>query len=503
MITAIDKAARALVEGRLDTPPSDILVNLYEAPHLEREKKQFSQYLQVDIAHTVMLAEQGVLTHDDAKVILHALQRIVDLGVERFPFDARKGSFLLQVENFLFDQIGERVGGRMHTGRSRLDQGPTVRRLYKRKQLINVFEELMTLQRVILRVAAEHKSTVMPGYTCMQHAHPSVFGHYLLAFSTRLTYDFDRLTAAYDRLNLNPLGAAGLAGTSWPIDRSRTAQLLGFDGVVENSKLAREAWYAADIAAGLSFVMATLNSLATDLHLWSTFEFGYVETADEFCGTSSIFPQKKNPAGLEAIKFAAGGSTTWLATALATFRAEGTGDVVMHEVPLLDDAFTSTIGSLHLSAAILSTLKVNRHRMSASANANWSTATNLADSIVRFSSWSFREAHSAVARLVRNCVSTGVTQDQVSASHFHQAAAELGLPRIEISTEEIRASLDAKNFAETRTSPGGTSQDQIERLMGLAEQSIELQAAWLTGAAKRLEAADRERALAVRAAMAH
>lgn len=501
-MTTVNAVPRALVEARLDAPPADVLVDFYEAPHLEREKKQFAQYLQVDIAHTVMLAEQGILDRDDARTILGALQEIVDLGAARFPFDARKGSFLLQVESWLFDRIGERVGGRMHTGRSRLDQGPTVRRLYKRQHLLRVFDGLLALQRVILRVAAEHQATVMPGYTCLQHAHPSVFGHYLLAFSSKLTDDFERLRGSYGRLNLNPLGAAGLAGTSWPIDRTRTSELLGFDGVLQNAKLAREAWYAADVAASLSFVMATLNDLATDLHLWSSYEFGYVETADEFCGTSSIFPQKKNPAGLEAIKFAAGGSTTWLAAALATFRAEGTGDVVMHEVPLLDDAFAATTGSLHLATAILATLSVKKERMAAAANANWSTATNLADLVVRSCNWSFREAHSLVARLVRSSIEAGVTAREVGAEHLDRAAAQLNLPSPGVGTDAIRAALDARHFAETRSSAGGTSPAQIAQLLQQAQQAVQAQGDWLEGCKAGLAGAEQELQRAVQGVLA-
>ena len=200
-------------------------------------------------------------------------------------------------------------------------------------------------------------------------------------------------------MNLNPLGAVGLSGTSWPLDRHRTTELLGFSAVLENSKLGREAFYAADAIASLSFIMATLNDLSTDLHLWSSTEFGFVESDDAYCGTSSMFPQKKNPDGLEAVKKAAGGSVTWLATALATFRAEGTGDQAMRDLPLLDDALETTEGMLELLTGIVSTLVVHQERMRKALDGSWCTASNLADVIVRKTGLSFRQVHHVVARL--------------------------------------------------------------------------------------------------------
>lgn len=480
---------RTLAEARLNTGPSDLMVKLFEQPHLEREVLQFHEYLQVDIAHTIMLAEQNILEPEQARLILSTLHEIVAMGPAHFPLDPQRGSFLLQVESYLFQKIGESVGGRMHTGRSRLDQGPTVRRLYKRRLLLDVFDQIIALQEVILSLAVKHADTLMPGYTCMQHAHPTTFGHYLLSFSSKISDDFDRLRGAFSRLNLNPLGAAGLAGTSWPINRARTTELLAFDGIVANSKLAREAYYAAEAASGLSFVMSTLNDLATDLHLWSSHEFSFVETADEFCGTSSIFPQKKNPAGLEVVKFSGGAATTWLATVLATFRAEGTGDVVMREAPLLDDAFAATSGSLQLMTAMMGSLTVHAQNMANAANANWSTATNLADLIVRESSLSFREAHSLVARLVRLCVDQGISARDVTHELLGDAARAIGVAGPQLLTEALRSSLDARAFVNTRTSLGGTAAAEIASLIDIARSTVDEQNEWLAVRHERVGAA--------------
>lgn len=487
---------KVLTDARLDEEPAELLLEVYEAPHLEREKRMFAEYVQVDRAHTVMLAEQGILSRADAAKLLGALDRLLQLGVKNFPIDPRKGSLLLQIESWLVDQIGESAAGRMHTGRSRLAQGPAARRLYKRRNVLAIMDSMLELQRTTLRLAEEHQGALMPGYTCLQHAHPEVFGHYLLAFASKLSDDFDRLSEGYRRLNRNPLGAAGLSGTSWPIDRFRTSELLGFDQPLANSRIAREAYYAAEVAAGLSFTMSTLNDLATDLHLWSSTEFGFVETADAFCGTSSIFLQKKNPTGLEAIKFAAGGATGWLGTALATFRAEGTGDVVMHEVPVLDEAFAAVHGSLRLMNAILKTMKVKTDRMLRATQGTWATATNVADLLVRSANLSFREAHSLVARLVRNSLKAELAISQLEASHLDVAAQELGMASPGLDTHTIRETLDAGQFARTRSSYGGISQEQIENLLREVQAELERQGAWfsehnghVTAAAKTLAAA--------------
>ena len=295
-----------LTEARLKAPPSEQLIRYTHAPRLVREKKRFDQFLRVDMAHTVMLAERKILSKSDGRKILRRLGELVALGPDKFHTDPEKGSFLLQVEDFLFDALGEEIGGRMHTGRSRIDQGATVERLYARDRLIDVVDRLIDLQGVLIKVGARNATAIMPGYTHMQHAQPWIFGHYLMSFFETFHEDFQRLTEAYGRTNINPLGTVGLSGTSWPLDRNRTTALLGFQGLVENAKLGREAYYAIEAISVLSFIMSSINDLASDLHLWSSFEFGLVETADAYCGSSSIFPQKKNPYALETIKKAAG-----------------------------------------------------------------------------------------------------------------------------------------------------------------------------------------------------
>jgi argininosuccinate lyase len=488
-----------LNEARLSSPPADALVKYHDIPGLAREKRQMREFNQVDLAHTVMLAEQGILTRNVAKAILQPLIELHGMDSAAFTIDPLKGSFLLQVEAHLFSRIGEDIGGQMHTGRSRIDQGTTVRRLYERNRILDVLERLNQFRSALLEKAARHLRAIMPGYTHMQQAQPWVFGHYLLSIATRLAEDFERLTQSYARVNLNPLGAVGLAGTSWPLDRHRTTELLGFGAMLENSKLGREAFYAADAIASLSFIMATLNDLSTDLHLWSSTEFGFVECDDAYCGTSSIFPQKKNPEGLETVKKAAGGSVTWLATALATFRAEGTGDQAMRDLPLIDDALETTEGMLELLTGIVSTLVVHQERMRKALDGSWCTASNLTDVIVRKTGLSFRQVHHVVARLVRICVQENVSPSAVTVELLNRAARETIGKRIAIDEVTIRNALDPEVFVQTRVTIGSVSPAEVNRMLAVARTSLADSEGWLAAERARLARAATKLDAAVRA----
>lgn len=475
-----------LTEARLSAPPANRLVKYHDIPALEHERRQFREFVAVDLAHTAMIVETGIIGRDVGRSILTQLQRLKALHPEDFSTDVMKGSFLLQVESFLFDAIGEDFAGQMHTGRSRIDQGATVRRLYDRNRMLDVMDRMNELQAAIARQAARHARTIMPGYTHMQHAQPWVFGHYLLSFSARLHDSFARLTEAYARVNRNPLGAVGLAGTSWPLNRERTTELLGFDAVLENSKLGREAWYAAETISALSFVMADLNDLATDLHLWSSIEFGLVESDDSYSGTSSIFPQKKNPTALETIKKAAGGAVTWLSTALATFRAEGTGDQAMRDLPLIHSALETTEGMIDLFTGVMETLIVHEDRMASLLSGSWATASNLADVIVRESGLSFRQVHHIVARLVRNCLRDGTRPDQVTGQRLDEASLETTGVKLDFTDVMVRDALDPRRFVETRVTVGSVAPAEVDRMLARAEAEADSDREWVARARGRL-----------------
>ncbi|ORY29823.1 fumarate lyase [Naematelia encephala] len=477
-------------EARLSKGPSELLKLFDIVPGLEREKKQFDAFLQIDLAHLVMLVEQRILPAEIARQIFPVLLEIRSKGVEALSMDPDRGTLLLQVEGALASRIGEDIAGQLHTGRSRIDQGATARRIYKRAGLLKVMKEVNRLQRSLINLADQHAETIMPTYTHMQQAQPGTLGHYLLGIIERLQDDFERCVEVFARLNRSPLGAVGLSGTSWPLDRDRTAELLGFDTIVVNAKLGREAFYAAEIGAALSFIMATINDLACDLHLWSSIEFGMILIDDSYCTTSSIFPQKRNPIGLETVKFHAGQSVNWLGTALSTFRGEGTGDQNLRTVPFLDEAFIKAAGMLALFDGMVQTLQVNKDRTHELLSTSWSTASNLADVLVRHHSISFREAHHVVARLVKICEDEAILPLGVTPDHLVRAAQQTIHRDLHMSQNDLLLALDPDEFIRTRISAGSVSPAEVQKLLSADKASLAGNEAWVADSEDKLNAAE-------------
>lgn len=487
----------AFSEARLTKPPSPHMLRFYQMPGLQRECGQFDEFCRIDLAHAVMLLECGILSPNIGRQLLPALQNLRAGGLAGLDVAPARGSLLFQIEAHLASKLGEDIAGALHTARSRIDQSATARRLSKRAGLLRAMGGILDFTRALIELAQRHTATIMPSYTHMQQAQPGNFAHYLLSFASRLEGDFQRCEEVLSRVNLSPLGAVGLSGTSWPIDRNRTAELLGFDGLVYNSKLGREAYYAAEIAACLSFIMSNLNDLATDLHIWSSNEFALVELDDAYCSTSSIFPQKKNPVTLETIKGAAGPAVTWFAAALATFRGEGTGDQAIRSVGLLDGAFETVANMLELATGIVQTLNVNRARMAELLDSSWSTSSNLADVLVQRHGLSFRQAHHVVGRVVRIAMTEGIARADITAQIVRRAALETLGKEAVIAPEELAAALEPREFLRTRTSAGSPGPGEIQRMLTAAREVQARQRATLDERRQRILNADAQLGAAI------
>lgn len=488
----MQQTEKSFSAARLTKPPSAHVKLFYQIPGLEREKRQFAEFCQIDLAHTVMLVERNIISKSVGERLLPVLLDVRERGIDGLSIDPERGSLLFQIEAFLAERLGEDIAGAVHTARSRIDQSATARRLFKRAGLLRVMGRILDLREVLIDAAQEHSSTIMPSYTHMQQAQPGNFGHYLLSFATRLHDDFVRCTEVFSRVNLSPLGAVGLSGTAWPIDRQRTAELLGFDGLVYNAKLGREAYYAAEIAACLSFVMSDLNDLATDLHIWSSNEFSLVELDDSYCSTSSIFPQKKNPVTLETIKGAAGPAVAWFTSALATFRGEGTGDQAIRSVALLDTAFATTTNMLELASGIIGTLSVNENRMDQLLADSWSTSSSLADVLVQKYDLSFRQAHHVVARLVRICMREGISRAGVSPDILKRASSETIGREIVMLDNDITCALDPREFVRSRGSAGSVGPSEITHMLNAEKGALAQGQAWMQATRQRLASAQLE-----------
>jgi argininosuccinate lyase len=469
-----------LEEARLG-PRNPVLVEHDEAPRLPHLRRYFRDYVLVDLAHVVMLVEENIVDGRRGARLLEGLLAALDLGADAFPWDPRSGSYLVQVEHFLAGRLGDDVAGRLQTGRSRNDQHAAADRLHLRDVLLCVVHGLLALQRVVLVRAREHAATVMPGYTHLQHAQPVTFGHALMRHASALERDLERLAGAFGRTNLSALGGAAIAGTSWPVNRRRTAKLLGHDGLVVNSSdagvFARD--YIEEVVAVLALLMANLGRLATDLYVWHSWEFGFVEVDDGLAGTSSIMPQKKNPHALERVKAVAGQAIGWLPVVMGCQRGVSSTDL---DLAFGDEVIpgygAAAVSALRLLAEALRTLTVHADVMAAKAGAFWSTTSHLADELVRRHDLPFRTAHHVVARFVRDAVARHHGPADAPPELLAQALREVAGLDIGFSATELRRLLDPGHFVESRVTEGSVNPREVLAHVAQTERALTAHAQW-------------------------
>ena len=477
-------------EGRLAAPPSSLFQEVITLPEILpfKEPERFSTELTVDLAHTVMLAEQRIIASEDAAAICGALQRALEKGPDSIPVDPSRDSSLFQIEAYLAREIGADPAGRMHTGRSRTDRGAAIMRLHLRDHLRRVVHALLGWQEALLAKGVEHNDTVLPGYTHMQAAQPITFGHHLLAQFWLHVDDVERLQLAYRHTNVNPLGTASIAGTSWPLDRDRTQELLGFHACTENARVSRTYIFRAEVASAYATLMSTLHYLASDLYVWYSHEFGMVEPSDEHSGSSSIMPQKKNPYVWERTRVTARHAAGWTSSALAALMGATSSDSFL-EPPEIEKYGPIVTGLLRVNTEALEHLKVDKNRMLQLARQGFSTANHLADVLVRDRGLSFRHAHSVVGRLVRLCVDEGRPPDAVDSRLLDQAAREVGVDPPGLKTDAVREALDPVSFVHSRATVGSANPADVRRQAEAARETLEGHRGWLRDVDARVQRA--------------
>ena len=469
-----------LEEARLG-PRSDVLIEYDEAPRLPMFRERFRAYALVDLAHAVMMVEEGMLARERGGKLVRGLLQILDMGADGFPWDPRSGSYLVQIERYLEQQFGHDIAGRLQTGRSRNDQEAAADRVYLRDRLLDTIADLIALERAILSLAAQHTRTLMPAYTHLQHAQPGTFAHYLLREASILERDLQRLEGAFGRTNLSALGGAALVGTSWPVNRRRAADLLGHDGLVVNASDAGV--FARDVleedVAVLALLMSNLGRLATDLYVWSSWEFSFVEVADSLAGTSSIMPQKKNPHALERVKALAGQAAGWLPSMMGAQRGVLSTDLdAMFGDDTVAGAVRASRAGLRLLTEVVRTLRVRADVMAARAGVFWSTASNLADELVRRFDLPFRTAHHVVGRFVKYSTEANQGPAEARADLFGRAAREMAGRDIELETAELRRILDPRAFLESRVTEGSANPRHAADHIRLLGEATDGHAAW-------------------------
>ena len=408
----------------------------------------------VDLAHVLMLEKQEIIDRDIAKQLLSALLELFNDGIPEEVFDDRFEDVHAGIESFLIESVGADVGGRMHMGRSRNDEVATCIRIKLREEMLKQMSALLKVREVLVALAELHIETVMPGFTHMQHAQPTTLAHHLLAYEQVFSRDFDRLKDAYVRVNQSPLGAAAFASTGYPINRELTASLLGFDGLITNTMDAVAARdFALETLADLSILMANMSRLCEELIIWSTSFVKFVTLDDAFCSTSSIMPQKKNPDTAEIMRAKSGSVFGAFAGALLTVKGlpMSYNRDLQELTPHIWRGMRDAKESLRLLIDMLSSASFDTERMKEEAGKGFSTATELADMLVRSYGLPFRTAHNIVGRAVQ--------KGDLLLSTLEEAAQEVGegisLVGKGLTQQKIDDALDVHYSLALRKAPGG------------------------------------------------
>jgi len=478
---------------RLGVPLAPEVVEYIVRPRSDHLDRDFRLMMLINRAHAIMLARQDILTRQTVRTLLNALGELEAEGVESLDRDPGPEDLYSTMERALIRRVGADAGGRLHTGRSRNDLGSTLTRMAVRERFLSFLDPLLELREVILEHAQEHVETVMPGYTHLQPAQPTTLGHYLVSVALATQRDSDRLLEAYPRLNLSPLGACAFAGTGFPIDRQLTADLLGFDGIVESTTDAVASRdYVNEVLAAVAGLGVTLSRLAQDLYLWCSDEWGTMEVASEVAFSSSIMPQKKNPGTLEHIKAKAGhliGALTSSLTVQKGLNFMHCRDMSLESVDPLWDALTQGEAMIVLTRITVAGLEVNKELMLRRAAEDFCTATELADILVREKGLPFRTSHSIVGNAVASALEQGLRANAITAEMIGRAAVEVSGQLITLTPDQVDRALDpVQNLAGKRAS-GSPSAPETERLIGLASASLSHHRDTLNGWRQRQERA--------------
>ena len=430
------------------------------------DKALYAQDIAGSKAHAKMLAKVGVISEEDARQIAAGLDRIkADIESGGFSFDINDEDIHMSVEKALTAEIGD-AGARLHTGRSRNDQVATDTRLYAKQRATDLMRANVALRHALIGQAEANFDVILPGYTHMQHAQPVLFSHHLLAYVWMLARDYRRLQAARDAADACPLGAAALAGTTYPLDRQMTAGELGFASVVPNSLDAvsdRDFLLDLDYACAVSCMH--LSRLCEELVLWSTSEFGFIELSDAFSTGSSIMPQKKNPDFAELIRGKTGRVIGNLVSLLVTMKALPLAynkDLQEDKYGVIDS--TKTLEDcLQCAAGMIETMSIKPENMLKQAKLGHLAATDVADYLAK-KGLPFRHAHEVVGHLVLLCEQRGCNLDDLSFDDFKAAS-----PLFE---EDIVKALDLPSIVAARTTEGGTGEAAVAQQMGKAKAAL-------------------------------
>lgn len=451
-----------LRSGRFKTGMADEAAEFTSS--LDSDKYIFEADIKCNFAHTLMLKEEGIVDGEIADKILEALLKLSEEGYEALVFDSSVEDVHMAIENYVTDLVGPDAGF-MHTAKSRNDQVATDIRLVLRRRIREIQVNILEFIEDLISLSSEHLETVMIGYTHLQHAQPITIAHHLMAHIQSLKRDYERLNDTYKRVNLNPLGSAAMTTTSFPINRDLTTKLLGFDGYLENSMdgvSSRD--FVAETVFDLVSLTTTLSKISEEMILWSTYEFGIIDMSDAYSSTSSIMPQKKNPDVAELARAKSTIVNGELITILTILKAiPYTYNRDLQEItPHLWNALESSYDILSIVSKMILSVKFNKERCLELAGANFATATDLADIIVRERKIPFRTAHKIVGRIVNEALSENLKPEDITSEYIDNLTVELGFEKLDLDNDLILKALDPLENVKMRKIPGGPSPEMVK-----------------------------------------
>ncbi len=451
-----DKTSNQMWGGRFASGPAAVMEAINASIGFDR--KLYSQDIRGSLAHSEMLAEKGIISAEDQSRIAHGLNTILrEIEEGTFTFSTRLEDIHMNVEARLAELIGP-AAGRLHTARSRNDQVAVDFRLWVKEELVSTAEGLKRLIAAFLDRAEEHAATVMPGFTHLQSAQPVTFGHHCMAYVEMFARDLSRVRDAVERLDESPLGAAALAGTGFPIDRQATARALGFREPTRNSiDSVSDRDFALEFLSIASICATHLSRLAEEIVIWSTPQFGFVRLSDSFSTGSSIMPQKKNPDAAELVRAKTGrvnGHLVGLLTVMKGLPLAYSKDMQEDKEAVFDAAEALDL-MIAAMTGMVSDMTVNADAMKRAAGSGYSTATDLADWLVRVLGLPFREAHHVTGRAVALAEAKKTGLEKLSLEDLQTLHSGI--------TEDVYSVLSVRNSVSSRTSFGGTAPSQVRR----------------------------------------
>lgn len=447
------------------TKETNQLVHNFNAS-LPFDQKFYEEDIAGSIAHVTMLAEQDILSQEDRDLIIQGLEGIrEDIRNGKLEFTEEHEDIHSFVEAHLIERIGD-AGKRLHTGRSRNDQVALDMKLYTRKEILEMDELLKDLLSSILKIMKEHTDTIMPGFTHLQKAQPITLAHHMGAYFEMFSRDRSRLQDIHDRMNYCPLGSGALAGTTYPLNRERTAELLGFAGPTRNSMdSVSDRDYLIEFSAAMSIIMMHLSRFCEEIIIWNTNEYQFIDIDDSYSTGSSIMPQKKNPDIAELVRGKTGrvyGNLMSLLTTMKSLSLAYNKDM-QEDKEFVFDAIDTTKSCIVLFHGMLDTLTFHRDRMRASAEGGFTNATDAADYLVG-KGVPFRDAHGIVGQLVLYCIDHNISLGEMSLEEYQKISP--------VFQEDIYEAISMETCVEKRNTIGAPGTKAMAEVIAIYEEYL-------------------------------